>query len=305
MSIIDHSFQMLCLVLIHIYSSDRNTNDFSSNEIIVFLKKLINLQNNNSFYAKAIIASFANVFYSRDRIFYEENIKSCFDWEKNTELAAITWDLFLSKVSLSDNNVLINLKEHLIKTSLYLDSLNNKFNYVKLIVYNALLSNSLSSDNIRFIINNISTDNLIFIVSSLCDYIDTIKDKKVNYKRKVFKFWECFWPKDMSLINSMISEAIVKLCLTAGKDFPAFLNFFDSYLVKIDNPCQILYSFLNYKDTLFKSHSKEILILLDKILPDLNETVFLRQIVNHLYSENKEIFNHNQFAKFSKFIDSN
>lgn len=305
MSIIDHSFQMICLVLIHIYSSDKNINDFSSNGLILYFEKLINLQNNNSFYARAIIASFANVFYSRNKIFYEENIKICFDWEKNHELAAITWDLFLSKLSLSDNNVLINLKEHLIKTSLYLNILKNKFNYIKLIVYNALISNSLSSDDIKFIINNISPDKLIFIVTSLCDYIDAIKDKKVNYKRKVFKFWECFWPKDMSLINSKISEAIVKLCLISDENFSDFLKFFNPYLIKINNPCQILNSFLNYKDTLFKSHSKEILILLDKILPNLNEPVSLRQIVNHLYLENKEIFNQKRFVKYLKFVDIN
>ncbi|WP_303961202.1 SIR2 family protein [Succinatimonas hippei] len=304
-TIFSDSFHIFCLILINIYSKTKNINTKLSKTLIDMFERIIDLPNNNSFYAKAIIASFANVFYSRNKIFYEENIKICFDWEKNPELAAITWDLFLSKLSLSDNNVLINLKEHLIKTSLYLDSLNYKFNYVRLIVYNALLSNSLSSDDIRFIINNISSDKLIFIVTSLFDYIGAIKDKKVNYKRKVFKFWGCFWPKDMSLINSMISEAIVKLCLTAGKDFPAFLNFFDSYLVKINNPCQILYSFLNYKDTLFKNHPKEILILLDKILPNLNEPVFLRQIVNLLYLENKEIFNQKPYVKYLKFVDIN
>lgn len=299
------SFHIFCLILINIYSKTKNINTKLSKTLIDMFERIINLPNNNSFYAKAIIASFAYVFYSRNKSFYKENIRDAFDWEKDHDLAGITWDLFLTNYPYRSIKFLIDIKDYLILTSRYLNLLNNKFSYIKLITYNALFSNLLSSEDIKFIIKNISPDELVYVVTSLCDYIKDVKVRKENFKRKIFIFWKCYWPKDISLINSKTSEAIVKLCLISDENFSDFLKFFNPYLIKINNPCQILNSFLNYKDTLFKSHSKEILILLEKILPDLNEPVFLRQIVNHLYSENKEIFNHKQFAKFLKFIDSN
>jgi hypothetical protein len=206
-------------------------------ELSNILTQLCNAEIDRYRHARVILATYAIVLFRVDPAWTEEHLLDWFAWGDDRPEAQAIWRGFLGSPRIHVA-FLLAIKSALLDTSFHYDDLGRYGEqYAAFMTYVALnRAEGFSRDELRGVLRNLPPRGLADSAQALARAQEGAGDRREEYwTNRIAPFWRDIWPKARDRATDLIAEALARLCIAAGREFPAALEAVRPWLRRLDH----------------------------------------------------------------------
>lgn len=212
-------------------------NSFIEENFRKFLENIVD--SNDSFYdaAKIITTLNASGYYAVDKAWTTKYIIPLFDWEKNKRNAILAFRglIWSSNVDVSLLNA---IKPDFLACAKHYTSLGqHKDRYAALLIHCALYEiPGFRPHEFRAALNNLPTEGVADAAQALNEYYHSIKGNKTNeWSEHFLPLLSKVWPANIQTNSAASSNALIKLVISTGSEFPEAVDAIERFIVPSDD----------------------------------------------------------------------
>lgn len=216
-------------------------------------------------HGKLILASQIIALYRVDPEWTKSNLIPLFDWQADERMASIVWNGFLWAPRIYLPLIEI-IKKPFLDTSSYLSLLEDGGRqYIQLFIYTALEQSSiLTEDEVREVLEGLPVRSLGVAANTLSQALSASEQKEEFWANRIFPLWKNSWPKSKDRMSENVVEALVRICIDSGEQFPEALSALKGCLSKIKHSDYPISKLLN--SDIGQKFPNEAIELLDNIV---------------------------------------
>lgn len=235
---INHPIGRIAQALINLwYKRKPNDNDRLPSDLATLLAQICDPQVNRFRHGRVLLASNLIALFRADRDWTEKHLLPYFAWGSPVEATAV-WDGFLWSPRVYQP-LLLAFKKDFLETARHYGQLGAyRQNFAAFLTYAALDGNeNFSVEDFRSAFEALPQDGLEQSAQALCQaLVGAAGQREAYWKNRVYPFWQSVWPQSIERASPNLSAILVRLCLAAGREFPAAFHAVQYWLKSVDHP---------------------------------------------------------------------
>jgi hypothetical protein len=221
-------------------------------------------------HARVILLSNLIALFRVDQPWTEQHLLPLLSWANNPIEAKAAWEGFLWSPRLY-RPLLIAIKPQLLETAGHYHDLNGHAQqFAGFFTYVALGPiDGYTVAELRTAIEALPQTGLEESAQALSQALEGAADQREEYwQNRVLPFWRDIWPKSRDRATVRIAEALSRMSLAAGNEFPAALAEVENWLCPLEHPHYVIHQL--QESGLSDRFPASALHLLDLIIDDQN-----------------------------------
>lgn len=236
------------------------------------LTELCDTQISKFRHGRVLLAANAISLFRVDKAWATQHLLPLFDWAHSEAAEAqAAWEGFLWSPRLYQPLMEV-IKPALLDTVKHYDQLGkHKEQFAAFLTFVALNhSDTFTNAQLTTAIHSLPKDGLSESVQTLARALEGASDQREDYwKNRVLPFWEKHWPKSNSRASDANAEALARLCIAAGNEFPSAMAAIEKWLRAVPYPDYLIGRIL--EENLPTRFPEDTLRLLQKIIGEQPE----------------------------------
>lgn len=193
-------------------------------------------------YGRVLLASRLIALFRVDRQWTEQHLLPRFDWKVDSLEAKAVWEGFLWSPRLHQP-LLLAFKIQFLDTARHYGELGEHAKqFAAFLTYAALEQVAgYTTEEWRAAIAALPQEGLQQSARVLVQVLAGAAEQREEYwKHRVQPFWQNIWPKSRQLATPEMADALARLCIAAGAEFPAALAAVEDWLRPIEYPFYVI-----------------------------------------------------------------
>ncbi len=189
-------------------------------------------------HGRVILASRLIALFRVDRSWAEQRLLPLFDWATNPVEAKAAWEGFLWSPRLY-RPLLVALKAQFLSTARhYLELGDHARQFATFLTYAALdPGEGYTPADFQEAIQALPQEGLQEVAQALSQALEGSGAQREEYWRhRILPFWQRVWPKSRELASPGIADALARVAIAAGQEFPSAVSAVLAWMRPIEHP---------------------------------------------------------------------
>lgn len=257
-------------------------------------------------YGRVILSMHMLVLFRVDAAWSKQHLLPLLDWKLSEKEAQAAWTGYLSSPRLY-RPLIEAIKPYFLDTASHYNQLNALGNqFAAVLTFAALdLDDIFTRNELSAAFETLPEIGIRESSKALARALEGAGDQREDYwKNRVLPFWKRLWPKSNNKAKYASAEALARLCIAAGNEFPSARTEISPWLRKVDSPDYVIRK-LN-EANLAKRFPKPTLQFLSTIMvdPPRYNSREPRQCLDEISRADPDLRNDSLFKNLDELIRS-
>jgi len=188
-------------------------------------------------HGRVLLAAHVITLFRVDGEWSRNNLLPLFDWQRSEATARASWEAFLWSPRLY-RPLMELIKAPFLEAAHHYEHLGKHAGqYASLLTFAALEpGDTFSAQELAAAIGALPAEGLHEASEMLTRALEGAADQREDYWRnRVQPLWERVWPKSADRVSSVDAEALARLCVAAGAEFPAAVALLKGWLRPVEH----------------------------------------------------------------------